>query len=88
MNYRVYPRPEPVSVSGGASDIDQADLIVNSEGQTVFSLQNIPVNSIVVFAINGVGVSKTHYSVNGTSLTYSGPLTLKTSDEITVTHLV
>lgn len=73
-----------LTTTGGASEIEVERLTINTDGQTAFTLVNIPANdkSVLLF-LNGNECERgVEFTTLGTSLTWLNPggLTLKTTD--------
>ena len=80
---------EVLSSGGGAGDAVQEIISVTSNGQTAFTLGNIPsdVNDVQMY-VNGIKIASSDYVIVDVNVTYSGALTLLTTDTLEFWYLI
>ena len=72
-----------------SSNAKQDIITIESNGQTSFTLVSVPFSDLnVQMYVNGVKILSNEYSVSGTSVTYSGTLTLLTVYTLEFWYLV
>lgn len=60
----------------------QESLIVETDGQTVFYLSEIPYKDIVIFYVSGIKQEISDYTVTGNRVVWNNPVQLITSDVV------
>jgi len=75
--------------SAGAADARQEIITITFDGQVAFVLGASPAdpNDVEMF-LNGVKIESSDYNIVSTTLTYTGPLTLETTDVLEFWYLI
>lgn len=64
----------------------QENLTIETDGQTIFYLSEIPYKEIVIFYVSGIKQEISDYTVTGNRITWNSPISLITSDIIEVVY--